>query len=230
MPTMRPKMNLVFSGENYAKALKAGYGDRAEIHGTSVSWEMEQALIRDLIPTGTAERPVMRLYYGQSTVQDEVSGLFCDAAAGIDRTVREDGMRPLVELASSQSMRLSLDCTRDESYHLIQCWESVCHVLECRLSDASGLGDGGATPDVESDVRKARALLECAREGQGGGVRPEARAFFDVVLWNWDLLGEYSYTYRALMDVVSLADGWPGDARAREDFKAALDATFLPAE
>lgn len=230
MPTMKPKMNLVFSGENYAKALRAGYADRAEIHGTSISWEMEQALIRDLIPTGTAERPVMRLYCGQSTVQDEVSGLFCDAAAGIDKTVREAGMRPLVELAARQSTRLTLDCTRDESYHLVQCWDSVCIVLEKRLAEASAFGEGDVAPDVESDVHKARTLLDRAREGQGGGVRPEARAFFDVILWNWELLGEYSYTYRSLMDVVTLADGWPGDARAREDFKAALAETFLPAE
>ena len=50
----------------------------------------------------------------------------------------------------------------------------------------------------------------------------EARAFFDIVLRNWTVLGGFTYTYRALMDVVAIADEWPETARSREDLKACL--------
>lgn len=38
----------------------------------------------------------------------------------------------------------------------------------------------------------------------------------------WAVLGGFTYTYRALMDVVTIADEWPETARSREDLKACL--------
>ena len=222
---MKPKRTLVFSNANTQKALEAALSDRCELHRTSMSYEIEQILIDALIPLdgGFAERPMMRIYYGMSTVQEEISGLFQSNAAGVNWEACYDDERPLVELASQQSIRLTLDLGKKRGdgsmpvYHARSCWESVCDRLE---RDVDGSDDEDARAS-RVDVDAARALL--AQLGDGGA-RPEAKAFFDIVLRNWWSLGNYTYTFRALMDVVDLADGWPETAASREDLKATLTA------
>lgn len=221
MPTLKPKMTLVFSNQNTERALKAALSDRAELNRTGVSFEIEQILIEALIPTGEAERPMMRIYYGLSTVQEELSGVLGGNAAGIYERAASDGLRPLVELADWQSLRATLDCSANEVYHARSCWNSVGNMLEREAGrvELSPL-DRQAR---EIDVREARRLEALLEPGDG---RPEAKPYLDLVLRNWADLGDYTYTFRALMDVVSMASPWPDDARAREDLKAALAASF----
>lgn len=225
MPTLKPKRTLVFSNADTQRALEAALSDRCELHRTSMSYEIEQILIDTLIPRdgGFAERPMMRIYYGLSTVQEELSGLFQSNAAGSNWEARYDDERPLVELASQQSIRLTLDLGKKHAdgsmpvYHARSCWESVCDRLE-RDVEESDDEDGRAS---RVDVDAARALL--AQLGDEGA-HPEAKAFFDIVLRNWWSLGNYTYTFRALMDVVDMAEGWPETAMSREDFKATVTA------
>lgn len=225
MPTLKPKRTLVFSSADAQKAIEAALSDRCELHRTSMSYEIEQILIDALIPRdgGIAERPMMRIYYGMATVQDELAGVFCDNAAGIDWKARHDDERPLVELASQQSVGLALDLTKEHAdgsmpiYHARSCWESVCDRLKRDVEES-------ADEDARAagvDVRIAYALLDQLNDDSA---HPEAKAFFDLVLRNWWSLGNYTYTFRALMDVVDMAVGWPETARSREDFKAVVTA------
>ena len=72
-----------------------------------------------------------------------------------------------------------------------------------------------AVVETQHDRDLARAL-------KNGNKGIEVRAFFDIALRNWSVLGGFTYTYRSLMDVVDLADEWPETARSREDLKACL--------
>lgn len=219
MPTLKPKRTLVFSSSDTQRALEAALSDRCEMHRTSMSYEIEQILIDTLIPPAgsEAERAMMRIYYGQSTVKEELAQAFCDAAAGDGYHARHGDMRPLVELAARQSVGLTLDlATRHGSampvYHARECWDAVVRVMRGAAKD-DGL--------VGIDAKAAEALL--GRLGDESA-HPEAKAYFDVILRNWELLGDYTYTYRSLMDVVDMTVGWPEDARSREGLKAALVA------
>lgn len=225
MPTMKPKRTLVFSSADAQKALEAALSDRCELHRTSMSYEIEQILIDTLIPRdgGFAERPMMRIYYGMSTVRSEISGAFQDNAAGVDWKARYDDERPLVELASQQSIGLTLDLSKKQAggsmpvYHARSCWESVCDRLKRDVEEAADEDARAAGVDVSI----AYALLDQLNDDSA---HPEAKAFFDLVLRNWWSLGNYTYTFRALMDVVDMAVGWPETARSREDFKAVATA------
>lgn len=226
MKSTKTKMTLVFSGDDVATVIRSGYADRAAANGTGLSYEMERGLLRDLFPCEAVERRMAPVYLGRSSVQDEFAALFRDAAAGVGLKAALGGLRPAVEAAAQQATGLAVDCSGDGSKHLGDCWGSVCNALESRLTEASSMGEGDVAYDLEADLKKARSLLDAAR---GGSIGPRARDFFDVCLWNWETLGDYTYTYRSLMGVVELSVDWPNDVREREGLRAALAETYLDA-
>lgn len=224
MPTLKPKRTFVYSSDNTRRALEAALTDRCEVNRTNMSQEIEGILIDALVPHdgGLAERAMMRIYYGQTGVRDEVAGAFSDAAAVYDWESGTSDLRPLVELAARQSLGSLIDASKEEDdgsrpvYHLKTCWDSVCsrlhHVCE---------NDPGSREALSAAVDEGVAR-DLSRALEGGNRGVEARAFFDIVLRNWAALGGFTYTYRTLMDVVELADEWPETARSREDLKACL--------
>lgn len=211
MPTIKPKMNLVFSNERIKKMLDMALDDRCELNGTNRSWEVEKILRATLIPANEEiSLYVENLYLGASTVEEEVSAALCDNAAGIYWRAKYDDMRPLVELAAQQSHGSILDMSNESIFHLRSAWGSVCELLgQAKERDIQ----------YKTDEECAREFLRMLDGDQG---RIKARRFFDIVLLNWEVLGDSTHTFRALSDVVDMADRWPNDARAREDFKACL--------
>lgn len=224
MPTLKPKRTFVYSSDNARRALEAALADRCEVNRTNMSQEIEGILIDALVPHdgGLAELAMTRIYYGQTGVRDEVSTAFCDAAAVYDWDTGTSDLRPLVELAARQSLGSLIDASREEDdgsrpvYHLATCWASVCGRLH-RVCEEEPSSREALSAAVDEGV--ARDLSRALDAGNKG---IEARAFFDIVLRNWAVLGGFTYTYRALMDVVDLADEWPETARSREDLKACL--------
>lgn len=131
-------------------------------------------------------------------------------------------LRPLVELAARQSLGSLIDASKEEDdgsrpvYHLKTCWDSVCSRLHHVCENDPGSREALSAAVDEGVARDLSRALDAGNRGI------EARAFFDVVLRNWAVLGGFTYTYRSLMDVVELADEWPETARSREDLKSCL--------
>lgn len=224
MPTLKPKRTFVYSSDNTRRALEAALTDRCEVNRTNMSQEIEGILIDALVPHdgGLAELAMTRIYYGQTGVRDEVSTAFSDAAAVYDWDNGASDLRPLVELAARQSLGSLIDASKEEDdgscpvYHLKTCWDSVCSRLHHVCEDDPGSREALSAAVDEGVARDLSRALD------GGNRGVEARAFFDIALRNWGALGGFTYTYRALMDVVELADEWPDTARSREDLKACL--------
>lgn len=224
MPTLKPKRTFVYSSDNTRRALEAALTDRCEVNRTNMSQEIEGILIDALVPHdgGLAELAMTRIYYGQTGVRDEVSTAFSDAAAVYDWDNGASDLRLLVELAARQSLGSLIDASKEEDdgscpvYHLKTCWDSVCSRLHHVCEDDPGSREALSAAVDEGVARDLSRALD------GGNRGVEARAFFDIALRNWGALGGFTYTYRALMDVVELADEWPETARSREDLKACL--------
>ena len=224
MPTLKPKRTFVYSSDAARRALEAALADRCEVNRTNMSQEIEGILIAALEPHdgGLAEMAMTRIYYGQTGVRDEVSTAFCDAAAVYDWDTGVSDLRPLVELAARQSLGSLIDASKEEDdgsrpvYHLKTCWNSVCSRLHHECENDPGSREALSAAVDEGVARDLSRALDAGNKGI------EARAFFDVVLRNWAVLGGFTYTYRALMDVVAIADEWPETARSREDLKACL--------
>lgn len=222
MPTLKPKRTFVYSSEDAKKALEAALADRCELRGSNMSQEIEGILIEALVPSGAlAERSMTRIYYGMSGVRDELANAFCDAAAR-DTTADEPGLRPLVELASEQSFGAFIQFEKVGSdgarpiFHLRSSWDSVGNRLD-EFCKANPNGPEAASASLDAALSRAISKdLESYRDDL------PAKEFFGVVLRNWNALGDYSFTYRALADVVELASDWPESAASREALKSCL--------
>lgn len=165
-------------------------------------------------------RAYSSIYCGTSTVQDNLSRIFCGNADGIQLDARYDDEMPLVELASKQSIGLTLDLGKTYGmmmpiYHGRNCWDSVCNRLKYDIEKSEDEDMSAA----RIDLARARVLLDQLNNEKAS---PIAKEFFDIVLRNWWSLGNYTYTFRALMDIVDMTEGWPETAESREEFIAAL--------
>lgn len=112
---------------------------------------------------------------------------------------------PLVELAAKHGKGLVVDPGKQIRFHALDCWNSVGNKL-------------AVTPGTHSD--KAR-FLEGSLAAAGCGVYVDS--LFDVVLDNWDVLGNYTYTFRALADIVEMGAGWPDDCASRTELECCLN-------
>ena len=211
MPTIKPKRTFVFSSESARRVIEGSLSDRCEIAGTNMSEEIEGILMDALLPEGLAEFAMTEIYLNAKSVQDELSIVLADNAAGVNWKAKRDDMRPLVELAARQSHGILLG-PHQSLYHLRESWLSVCNLLgQAKKEDVR----------YEGDEACARDLL-CVLENEPGSIL--CKRFFDNVLLNWDVLGNSTHSFRALSDVVEAAVSWPDDARAREAFKACLSS------
>lgn len=223
MPTLKPKRTFVYSSENMKNVLEAALADRCDTSRINMSQAIEGILFDELVPRGggLAETAMKRIYQGSSSVREELFLLFQENAAGSSWNAKFDDLKLLVELAARQALGAMVvaglshrgDGARPE-FHLKSCWETVCE----RLERTAG-GDGAAAASAAIDAEVARGLLT---KLEGEAVLAEAKVFFDVVLRNWDALGNFTYTYRSLADVVDLVDAWPEDAGSRDGLKACL--------
>ena len=112
---------------------------------------------------------------------------------------------PLIELAAKHGKGLVVDPEKLIRFHALDCWNSVGNKL-------------AATPVARSDEAR---FLEGSLAAAGCGVYVDS--FFDVVLDNWDELGSYTYTFRALADIVEMGVGWPDDHVSRTELECCLN-------
>lgn len=130
--------------------------------------------------------------------QTTIAETFREEAASADLN-RKCQLIDLVALAKFQCERLYANATGDDHYHAAGCWNSVGNMLS----------EAGA-----GDVERARVL-----EGRLIAADPHipTREFFDIVLFDWEILSRFTYTWRALADIVGMTAGWPDDDRTRND-------------
>lgn len=112
---------------------------------------------------------------------------------------------PLVELAAKHGKGLVVDSGKPIRFHALDCWNSVGNKL-------------AVTPGARSDEAR---FLEGSLAAAGCDVYVDS--FFDVVLDNWNVLGNYTYTFRALADIVEMCAGWPDDCVCRTELECCLN-------
>lgn len=136
--------------------------------------------------------------------QETIVDILREEAALAGSESHECTLLSLVELAARHGKGLVVDPDRLIRFHALDCWNSVGNKL-------------AATPAARSD--KAR-FLEGSLAAAGRGVYVDS--FFDVVLDNWSVLGNYTYTFRALADIVEMGVGWPDDYVSRTELGCCL--------
>lgn len=138
--------------------------------------------------------------------QEAIVSLFRSEAALAGIEGRESDVLPLVKLAARQCGGLVLNPGLEIRFHAVSCWNSVGNML-------------AETPGARSDDAR---VLE-GRLAAAGSDIPTV-AFFEIILDNWDVLSDFTYTFRAAADVVEMSEGWPDDEDALDELEHCLHA------
>jgi len=137
--------------------------------------------------------------------QETIIDILREEAALAGSESHECTLLSLVELAAKHGKGLVVDSGKLIRFHALDCWNSVGNKL-------------AVTPGAHSD--KAR-FLEGSLAAAGCGIYVDS--FFDVILDNWNVLGNYTYTFRALADIVEMGAGWPDDCVSRTELECCLN-------
>lgn len=203
------KRTIVFADARTKKVVDGGLSVMAEVDRSSLSAAAEKLLLKALLTDRPeVSGPMSRVYSGECTVKEELARAFRNNAAGAYSEAASPHLLPLVRCAGSVLQGCVVDSGRDEHYHASSCWDSVVN----RLSAAK-------------DNAIARSLLDEA--GDYGGfladcVKVPIDGYLSLVIVNWRELGNYTYTFRALADIVEMAEEPPANPESIKWLLSAL--------
>lgn len=203
------KRTIVFADERAKKLVDGGLSVMAEVDRSSLSAAAEKLLLKALL-TDRPEvaGPMSRVLSGEATVKEELSRAFRNNAAGVYSEAASPHLLPLVRCAAGvlQGCRVNPNC--DEVHHAASCWESVVNKLAA----------------AEDNVIAHTLLSEASDYGcfLAGGLDVEIDGYLSLVIVNWRELGNYTYTFRALADIVEMAEEPPANPESIKWLRSAL--------
>lgn len=184
-----------FSHANY-ETLISIIRDEAYLNDTSESAVIENALVKAFFPANKNIKWYIDCIYSDG-LKATFSRLFAGLAAGTDFKAAHDNALPLVKFAMDSSHMAMHGLTGKEGPYVhfqSQCG-SIYRILEHKRN-----------PDTISF--EAREELEFF--GLLIKQLPENFVpinYYNVILANWDILGNSTFTFRLLMDLVELTEG-----------------------
>lgn len=228
MAINKRKFTINPSGEFSEKAILMVARDIAELENCTIPKALELMLMTFILTNNEEIKSWIKFLVHTGSIRATVAQMFSENAGGINCKARYDFYRPLVEYAAKLSLPCFIDTTYEVSpgdrpvFHCQSCWDDVASVLEEHAKKDA------YNTELSSDTTKARKLANRLEDGKDrtANVTLEARQFFDIVLNHWDLLGNYSYTFRALMDVVKMSSPWDETALNRSCFMYVLHELF----
>lgn len=185
------KKMIVFSSTQNRKVIEGIVKDQSCFSGRSESAIIEQAIIQSLMPSNNNAQYWIKILYDGGTLSEAYKNVFSSYAAGLNWKAQWANGYILVE-QFSRLLAMTFpktNGTEEELYHLRSQMKAICEVLH---------RDGGDASDNEQVAFYVEQLNNL----------PQHISLLDIstlLLRNWDKLGSYSVTYRALTDIASIS-------------------------
>ncbi len=187
--------------------------EKSELENRSESSIIEQAILDSLMPANKNASDIIEhyLYSENGNIGSTLAAFFSYNAAGINWHSRYDNFLPLVQFAKKNQAYCNTILTgkEDELYHSCSQIESIISIIEDTAKKK--------TEDkfkYQQELKFANHLLNELRE------EPQFSRlinFYTLILDNWDILKDWSVTYRLLMDLSLLEKGWKNDSQTRTE-------------
>lgn len=210
-----------YSSEYVKKFIESRIEDIAIKEQRSSSYIIENILLDRLLPKNNDARWIVQTYLypddERGGVQKTLEALFSQNSAGINWNSKHDNFKPLVEyclLYTGSSSRMANG--KPELHHFINQLESIVDRIEECTKVCIEKYDRQM---FEQQAALAKILLETAKKS------PEDIMFnqhFQLVLDCWDMLKDWSITYRYLADLVAMYE-WTENTNARNALYDIID-------
>lgn len=200
------KKMIVFSSDKAKQIIENLIADEAIIENRSASALIEKHLMDDLLPKNNNARLWLELLYTEEWgIGDVLKAAFSTNAAGTRGawSSKWDNLLPLVEYALRQEILCNTVPTGKERelHHFRSQLDSICNKLEGLAADE----DNKNSYFYSNEAKFARELLKEANE------EPEFMRycnFYSLVIDNWNVLKDWSITFRMLNDLAAMEQGW----------------------
>lgn len=173
--------------------------DRATLSDTSYSAIIEDILLKEFLPESKASVYYIEMIYKYG-LKETFIALMQNLSAGINFEASQTNSYALVKLAMnivSRPFSSSIDQTHKDL--LLGHFPSNCEAVKQKIEHESSKKK--LSFDEEQRLRDTLALLSL-RDPQDF----VPYNYFELVLANWEILGNYTFTFRMLYDVVALSD------------------------
>lgn len=224
-----------YSSEMNSMVLEQALSDTAAVRECTVSDVIEDILIDNLIPADPhAAHYVTKVLFGKRFdfagntkkygIREALDEIFAAEAAGVLGQARHANNQPLVQYAKSilaenravvKRSFFDNTCKGDNpSYHMLDSWDSVCNKLEAEVERRKSEGLG--VFDYQQAADYARAIEQSLRNDPSFSLATA----FDCVLENWEIVGNYTYTFRFLSSAIASSVDWTDSPEERFEFAA----------
>ena len=177
------------------------FKDMSEDSHLSEAYLMEKYLLSSFMPKDKQAEYWVRDIYGESGgIAQTLTNIFTYNSAGIMWRSVHDNLLPLVEFARSQSVKWGTIINGNESElpHCRSQFDSIILKLE---EESEKERDLSIKVTYEEDIKAAKIFLRELKE------EPRFSRFvnlYTLVINHWDILKDWSITYRFLADVTAM--------------------------
>lgn len=214
------KKMIVFSSDRMKAIIENMIADEAAVENRSASALIEKHLYNDLMPQNKDARFWLDpLYQGEWSVGNVLHAAFAANAAGTRGawSSKWGNFLPLIEFAKTQESLCNTVPTGEEQelHHFRSQLDSICEKLESLAEDK----ENPDAPYYANEAKYARDLLKEAKE------EPQYMRyinFYQLVIDNWEILKDWSITFRMLCDLATMEKGWRNTPEVRYELTRIL--------
>ncbi len=205
--TNQNRMTLSFKNDEQKKLFMGYIKNQASIDEVSPSeWAITTVLNEGglSLDDSFVREFLMSLYNGTGTIASVLEYILNLNSDGEALNAAHANAKPLVEyfLRVSHKWNLKLNNKNRRTHHFLDCFDSIVNKVERNEDGASA--DILTLAEREEEVKYGRDLYsECKNTGN-----VPLSNIIAYVLRNWSILGNYTYTFRALASLVAAARGW----------------------
>lgn len=185
------KKMIIFSSQNIKDVIENYTCDEAKLEKRSISSIIENHILNDILPTNRSARAFVESMYGeyQWSVEKCLEAIFSYLSAGIDGKAKHDNCMPIVEYARhiAVSKNYRIEPKKKEIHHFRSSFESVIEKLEY-------------------DNKNVKWAKDFYKECEDEYYANQATHIFNIILENWESLGNFTYSYRMLADIMAMQD------------------------
>ena len=212
-----------YSSEANAAIIERALADAAELRDCTVSSVIEETLVEAFIPSDPhASYYASKVLFGtvidldgkarKYGIREALEDVFAEESAGISFKARHDNNFELVSFAKGilrenravvdKSLRNNHNPGENPLPHMLNCWDSVCSMLEAEVQkrQAKNL----LASDYGVAAESARRFEHAMKEDPGF----QLFNALGLLLENWDVLGNYTYTFRFLSSAIACSTDW----------------------
>lgn len=217
------KVSMCYSSKEAKNLCESFLADESEVYNRSLSAMREEHILSAILPQDkNASYWFQQLYNGNATIGDVMSSVFSYLAAGINwKASQTEGTRQLVEYAYSELLKTGgIEKYEREATYLSSCLDSLKSRLEY---ESNSIEDMTTKYHIRETVRQLSSFIDEMKDDPDEFfyAKDFTSYVYMTILNFWDLLGNYTYTFRLLSCIASIQK-WDNTAAGRLKLRETL--------